>query len=112
MTKYWHKFFEDYAGCFYDFERAGDCIPTHAHTPETAHDVTCLQGLVRVNQHLVHPGETYKFDSLRDHEIVALMPQTRTLHVYDQFPSHYLKLPPECLEGTINAFAIRREPWG
>ena len=103
MIHYHHQIFEDYIGARYRFENIGDAIPMHIHGDDLSHDVTVEKGSVRVNERIVHQGETYKFNSHEPHEVVALEPNTVTFHVYDVFPEHYLNLPTECLEGTIGA---------
>jgi hypothetical protein len=66
----------DLAGYRYKFLAAGERIPEHSHGAETAHNVICLSGSVRLNDHVISAGQTFDFDWSLPHTIVALEPAT------------------------------------
>lgn len=75
-------------GMLYEFGLKGDHLKEHDHKPprDDPHNVICLSGAVlvigpEINRR-VNAGEIFEFDSLKRHAIVAIEPNSRTLHLY------------------------------
>lgn len=68
-------------GWFNDFERAGDCIPTHAHERKMFHNIIVLRGSVDVRGHCLRAGDLITIDDEHKHSVIALEDNTRTLHL-------------------------------
>jgi hypothetical protein len=102
MIKYYHTRHNGNFDCRYDFEREGDKLPMHAHDLPMYHDVHVLRGSVRVNDFVVHCGETFIPANHLPHEIVALEPRTAILNTYLRGePEEYKSLDIQQLEGVM-----------
>ena len=71
-------------GALYEFEYIGDRVPTHAHSDiRLHHNVVCLRGSVEIPEFgiILLAGEIADFDCTKSHTIIALVPNSKTLHL-------------------------------
>lgn len=73
-------------GTWYKFDSPGDGIAMHSHThPEQRHNTACIKGEVLIYGDMedirVPAGETVWYPSHRQHEIVAVEPDTEIVNV-------------------------------
>lgn len=87
-------------GFRYLFEKAGDGLRRHEHTAETAHNVIVLFGSVSANvegqsSRILLQGNVFDFDWTKQHDIIALEPNTLVLNLMlFGMPVGYEDLPP------------------
>lgn len=77
-------------GVIYDFEQAGDLLPTHQHTEETVHITIVARGKIKAYsenwEKEVASGQILDFKPNEPHEIVALEDNTRIININKNMP--------------------------
>jgi quercetin dioxygenase-like cupin family protein len=72
-------------GIMYDFEKAGDILPKHNHTEETAHITIVARGKIKAYSHdwelEAVAGQILNFRPGEPHEILALEKNTRIFNI-------------------------------
>lgn len=98
----------DLFGFRYLFEKAGDGLRRHEHTAETAHNVIVLFGSVSLNvkgqsSRILLQGNVHDFEWTREHDIVALEPNTLVLNLLlFGMPESYRDLPASELNSVFD----------
>jgi quercetin dioxygenase-like cupin family protein len=72
-------------GFKYDFEKAGDVLPKHNHTEETAHITIVARGKLKAYSHdwslEATAGQLLDFRAGEPHELMALEDNTRIFNI-------------------------------
>jgi quercetin dioxygenase-like cupin family protein len=72
-------------GIMYDFERAGDTLPKHNHTENTAHITVVARGKLKAYSHdwelEAVAGQLLDFPVGQPHELMALEDNTRIFNI-------------------------------
>ena len=72
-------------GIMYDFEKAGDTLPKHNHTEETAHITIVARGRLKAYSHdwelEAVAGQLLDFRAGEPHELMALEDNTRIFNI-------------------------------
>jgi quercetin dioxygenase-like cupin family protein len=73
------------SGLVYDFEKAGDILPKHNHTEETAHITIVARGRLKAYSHdwevILETGQCADFPAGQPHEFLALEDNTRIYNI-------------------------------
>lgn len=82
----------DIRGAIYDFAAAGDILPKHNHTEETAHITIVARGRVKAYSHdweiEADAGQILNFRAEEPHEIMALEDSTRIINIVKKHGGH------------------------
>lgn len=72
-------------GAMYDFEKAGDSLPKHNHTEDTAHITIVARGKIKAYSHdwelEAVAGQILDFRPNEPHEFLALEDNTRIFNI-------------------------------
>lgn len=72
-------------GAVYDFEKAGDILPKHNHTEDTAHITIVARGKLKAYSHdwelEATAGQILDFRAGEPHELTALEDNTRIFNI-------------------------------
>lgn len=71
-------------GALYEFTETGDIIPPHSHIKlNDHHNVICLKGSIEIPEFSIKlvAGDIAEFDCTKDHTVIALEPNSKTLHL-------------------------------
>ena len=75
----------DIKGTIYDFETAGDILPKHNHTDESAHITIVARGKIKAYSHdwekEAVAGQIMDFRANEPHEFMALEDNTRIVNI-------------------------------
>lgn len=83
----------DLFGWYNDFEKAGDRIPRHSHQWAMQHSVIVLRGAVEVTGHgWLQAGDVAHIEDDREHSVIALSDNTRTLHLLLHGPGQFTQV--------------------
>lgn len=96
-------------GIRYDFDKAGDGLPTHSHGDETAHNVIVLRGrIIFINgrrgdpQIILTPGMIFDFEWRNNHTIFAGEDDSSVLHMFlNGCPKDYNNMPASEQSGSF-----------
>lgn len=81
MISYRHYVSGSLIAVIYEFEKAGESIPEHAHSEDLAHNIVILKGAVSFESHgaiqELEAGTMFDFNGSQSHRIQALVPGTR-----------------------------------
>ena len=79
----------DLAGSIYDFELAGDFVPKHNHTEQTAHITVVTRGRLKAYSHdweqEAVAGQILDFRAGEPHELMALEDNTRIINIIKKY---------------------------
>ena len=75
----------DIKGIMYDFEKAGDILPKHAHTEEDVHITIVARGTLKAYSHdwekIAVAGQIIDFRVGEPHELMAMEDGTRIFNI-------------------------------
>ena len=84
----------DIRGAMYTFEKAGDVLPKHNHTEETAHITIIAKGKLKAYSHdwelEATAGQLLDFRPNEPHEILALEDDTRIFNIIKKHGGNYV----------------------
>lgn len=79
----------DIRGAIYDFAAAGDILPKHNHTEDTAHITIVARGKLKAYSHdwekEAVAGQVIDFRAGEPHELMALEDSTRIVNIVKKF---------------------------
>lgn len=79
----------DIRGAIYDFAAAGDILPKHNHTEDTAHITIVARGKLKAYSHdwekEAVAGQVIDFRAGEPHELMALEDNTRIVNIVKKF---------------------------
>ncbi len=106
MVRFQHYRSGSLYGIQYEFERAGDVVPAHAHDASSAHNIVCMLGAVHLvfgdsENRRILAGEVLDFDWTRRHSIVADCPATILNLFIHGIPPGYDQLGATELKGVL-----------
>ena len=82
----------DIRGAIYDFAAAGDILPKHNHTEDTAHITIVARGKLKAYSHdwekEAVAGQVIDFRAGEPHELMALEDNTRIVNIVKKFGGH------------------------